>query len=123
MRCAFELAVGPERFEPVLGKFVGYDEHRFFVGVESPVESEALASLVLAPQRDLQRLNILFVEKGGDELACRGFLKRHEDAQRLSAQFVRWLAQRTPQQSTARIFRSDGPAPALPRIPRTFCQG
>jgi hypothetical protein len=71
LRCvrAAYLAVGhSRRFEPILGNFVRDDEHCLLVGVEAPVEPEAFAPLVLARQRDLERLNILFVQKRVDQL-------------------------------------------------------
>ena len=82
-------------FGPFLGNFVRQDEHRLLVGVEPPIEPEAFAPLVLAPQRDLERPNILFIEKRRDDLACRALLERHQLAQRFSAQFLRQVPQRS----------------------------
>jgi len=51
---------------PFLQNFVRQDVHRLRVGVEPPVEPEAFAPLVLAPQRDLERPIIFFIEERGD---------------------------------------------------------
>jgi hypothetical protein len=95
LRCrAGQLGVGPERFRWFLGNFVREDEHGLLVGVEPPVEPEALVPLVLAPQGDLERLSILFVEKRGDHFGCRALLERHELTQRSTAQLGRRVAER-----------------------------
>src|ERR1044071_2433950 len=72
------LAAGSQPLRPFLRNFVRQDVNRLRVGVEPPVEPEAFAPLVLAPQRDLERPNILFIEKRGDELACRALLELQE---------------------------------------------
>src|SRR5688500_5300912 len=57
------------------------------------MESEGFAPLVLTAEGDIERLSILFVEKGGDDLVCRGLLELHQLAQRLAAQFLRRVAE------------------------------
>src|SRR5581483_12487446 len=73
--------------------FVGDHENRLLIGVEAPVEAQALVPLVLAAKGDIDRRGNVRIEELGNDLAG-GLLERQQLAERLSAQFLRHVAER-----------------------------